>query len=244
MSLGKRLLRSEPGQSTFAWLAASYIRLLYRTTQWTVVRPPSTERLLACGRPYIACFWHGRLLLMRGAQPSGANFHVLISEHPDGVLISRAVAALGTKTVAGSSKRGGVAALRSLQRLLARGESVAITPDGPRGPRMRAKAGAIKAAQLSGVPILPVSGAIARRRVLDTWDRFCLAPPLGRGVILWGEPIEVPRAADETEIERLRLMLEDRLNDLTAEADRRFGQAAIEPATDRAPKERAGHARA
>ena len=244
MISGKRLLRSEPVQSALAWLAAIYIRLVHMTTQWTVVRPPSTERLLSSGRPFIACFWHGRMLLMRAALVPESAIHILISEHRDGVLIARALAVLGIRTVAGSSKRGGVVALRSMQRLLAEGENVAITPDGPRGPRMRAKMGAIKAAQLAGVPLLPISGAAKRRRVLGSWDRFCLAFPFGRGVILWGEPIEVPRAAGDADIERLRLMLEDRLNEMTAEADRRFGQRAIEPAAERPAEERAGHAHA
>ncbi len=230
MRLRKRLLRSGPIQSTLAWVAAQYIRLLFLTTRWTVVCPPNTERCLAKGRPFIACFWHGRMIMMRAALPRGITMHVLISEHRDGQLISRALASLGVATVVASSRRGGAAALRSLYRLLARGESVGITPDGPRGPRMRAKMGAIKAAQLSGVPVLPISGAVGRRRILGTWDRFCLALPFSRGVIQWGEPIEVPRRADDAELERLRLLLEDHLNRLTAEADRRFGQAAIAPA--------------
>jgi hypothetical protein len=244
MISGKRLLRSEPVQSALAWLVALYIRLVHMTTQWTVVRPPSTERLLSSGRPFIACFWHGRMLLMRAALAPESAIHILISEHRDGVMIARALAALGIRTVAGSSKRGGVTALRNMQRLLAEGKNVAITPDGPRGPRMRAKMGAIKAAQLAGVALLPISGAAKRRRVLGSWDRFCLAFPFGRGVIVWGEPIEVPRAAGDADIERLRLMLEDRLNEMTAEADRRFGQRAIEPAAERPAEERAGHARA
>ncbi len=240
----KGLLRTNFVQSAVAWLAAFYIRLVHITTEWTVVLPPSTERLLSSGRPFIACFWHGRMMLMREALPLGSTIHILISEHRDGVLISRALAILGVQTVAGSSKRGGFTALRSLQRLLAEGERAAITPDGPRGPRMRAKPGAIKAAQLAGVPLLTISGAAGRRRELGTWDRVCLALPFGRGVILWGEPIEAPRAANEIEIERLRLLLEDRLNEMTAEADRRLGHSVVEPAPTPTAEERAGRARA
>ncbi len=249
MSAGKRLLRSEPVQSALAWLAAQYIRLLFLTTQWTVVCPPETAQCLAHGRPFIACFWHGRMIMMRAALPRGTTMHVLISEHRDGQLISRALADLGVATVSASSRRGGAAALRAMCRLLGRGENIGITPDGPRGPRMRAKAGAIKTAQLSGVPILPVSGAVGRRRILASWDSFCLALPFSRGIIQWGEPIQVPRDSDAAEAERLRLLLEDRLNNLTAEADRRFGQAAITPAAETPAaagpeRDRAGHARA
>ena len=244
MSLRKRLLASDAVQTALAWLAALYIRLVYFTTRWTIVLPPGVERVQAAGGPFIICFWHGRMVMMRAALPHDSVIHVLISEHRDGVLISRAVANLGVLTVARSSKRGGLAALRAMQRLLAQGEIVAITPDGPRGPRMRAKRGAIKTAQLSGAPILPVSGAVNRRRLLQSWDRFCLALPFARGVIVWGEPIAVPRDAAEAEIERLRRLLEERLNALTAEADRHFGQPLIEPAALAREKPRRDHARA
>ena len=83
MRLSKRLRRAAPVQSILAWLTAQYIRLLFLTTQWTVICPPETERCLAKGRPFIACFWHGRMIMMRAALPRGTTMHVLISEHSD-----------------------------------------------------------------------------------------------------------------------------------------------------------------
>ncbi|MFQ5467409.1 MAG: lysophospholipid acyltransferase family protein [Kiloniellaceae bacterium] len=226
----RRLFRSRAVQSALSWLAALYLRLLHATTRWTAVRPPATQDLLDRQRPFIACFWHGRMIVMHGGLPRHRKVHILVSEHRDGVLISRAAARLGVATVAGSSKRGGVAALRAIERALAAGGIVGITPDGPRGPRMRAKAGAIKAAQISGMPVVPISGAVSRCRILRTWDRFCLSLPFARGAIYWGEPIEIPRAADPAAQERARDLLERRLNDLTARADRHFGRSAVEPA--------------
>ena len=230
MSPIKRLFRSPGVRAALVGAAARYIRLVDATTRWTVVRPPPAAALEAAGQPYITCFWHGRLMMMGAAwQRPPARFHMLISGHRDGQLISRTIGHLGFPTVAGSSQRGGALALRAIQRVLAAGDWVGITPDGPRGPRMRAKPGPIKAAQLAGVPILPVTYAVSCRRVIGSWDRFHLALPMARGVILWGEPIVVPRAADKGEQERLRRLLEQRLNELTAEADRRCGHAPIEP---------------
>jgi len=230
MRLAKRLFRSTAVQSMLSWLAALYLRLLRATTRWTTVYPPAVQELLDRRQPFIACFWHGRMIIMHCNLPRQRNIHVLISEHRDGVLISRAMVYLGVTTVTGSSKRGGVTALRVIERALAEGGIVGITPDGPRGPRMRAKAGAIKAAQIAGVPIVPVSGAVSPCRILRTWDRFCLALPFARGVINCGEPIGIPRAADSAARERARDLLERRLNDLTARADRHFGQRVVEPA--------------
>ena len=230
MSLSKRILKTRLVQALLVRLAAVYLQLVYRTTRWQSVQPPETRDLLAGGAPFIACFWHGRMVMMRAAIPRGVTIHILVSGHRDGRLVTRAAEHVGARAVTVSSKGGGAAALRAMERLLRAGDSVAVTPDGPRGPRMRAKLGAIKTAQLAGVPIVPLSGSVSRRRVLGSWDRFCLALPFARGAIYWGAPLHVPQALDAEALERHRLELETRLNALTAEADRHFGQTEIQPA--------------
>src|SRR5690606_1145938 len=125
---------------------------------------------------------------------------------------------LGFPSVSGSTRRGGATALRAMGRELAQGACVGITPDGPKGPRMRVKPGAIKAAQLAGVPIVPVSASGRPARVLKSWDRFLLMLPFGRARVVWGEPLAVPRRADEAELTRLAGELERRMNELTAQA--------------------------
>lgn len=244
MSLSKRILKTSLVQALLVRLAAVYLQLVYRTTRWVTVQPPKTHDLLAKKEPFIACFWHGRMVMMRAAMPRRASMHILISGHRDGQLITRAAEHLGARAVTVSSKGGGAAALRAMQRLLRAGHSVAITPDGPRGPRMRAKMGAIKTAQMAGVPIVPLSGTVSRRRILSSWDRFCLAYPGARGAIYWGEPLRVPREADAETLERLRLELEHRLNALTAEADRHFGQQEVQPAESGQNTKGRRHARA
>ena len=239
MGPAKHLLRSRLGQDGLAWAAARSIALICRKTRWTTSCPPATRAILEGGRPFIICCWHGRLALMPAVTPPGRRVYALISDHRDGRLIARAVAPLGIDGVPGSSRRGGAGGLNRLRRLLEGGGGGLITMDGPRGPRMRAKPGAVKAAQLSGAVLLPVSAAVRGQRLLGTWDRFCLAPPFSRGVILWGEPIAVPRDADRAALEALRATVEQRVNALTAEADRRCGGALIEPAAARQDHARA-----
>ena len=136
--------------------------------------------------------------------------------------------------VRGSSTRGGVAALRESLRLLKGGGYVAISPDGPRGPRMRVQPGIIGLARLSGVPIVPLTFAVSRRKVARSWDRFVIALPFGRGVFAWGPPLHVSADAGDAAMEDARRTLEERLNALTAEADRMVGAEPIEPAGDTA----------
>lgn len=233
MALGKRVLRSRLGLASLAWLFARYTGLVYATSRWQTLGREEADTLLRAGRPFIAAFWHGRLMMAPQGWRAEPVMHVVVSRHRDGESIARAVRHLGVATIRGSRTRGGAAALRASLRLLREGGYLGITPDGPRGPRMRVQPGIIALARLSGVPILPATYAVSRRRVAGSWDRFVIALPFSRGVYLWGQPIHVAADADEAAMERSRLLLEERLNALTADADRMVGAAPIEPAAAR-----------
>ena len=110
---------------------------------------------------------------------------------------------------------------------LKEGACVGITPDGPRGPVMTVGVGTVNIARLAGVPILPLTYATSRRRMLATWDRFHLALPFGRGVYLWGEPIEIARELDEAGLERARQLVEKRMVEMVRDADCRFGHEIL-----------------
>ncbi|HEX6978264.1 MAG TPA: lysophospholipid acyltransferase family protein [Alphaproteobacteria bacterium] len=229
----KGLLRSKPVQVVVAWLAAQYIRLVFATSTWTMIGAEHAARLQAAGKPLIGCFWHGRMLMMPKIWTYPAPMHMLISNHADGRLIARVIAHLGIRTIVGSSSRGGAAALRAMTQALARGGCVSVTPDGPRGPRMRAAPGVVMAAKLSGAAIVPVSYSSSRALTLSSWDRFLVALPFGRGVFIWGEPVEVAADADAAAIEAARATIEARLNQLTDEADRMCGRTPTAPAPAR-----------
>lgn len=206
---------------------AAHIGLVRRTTRWKTVGEEAARGAWAGEKPVIVAFWHNRLAMMPYCWPSARPFHMLISSHPDGQLIARTVKHFGIETVAGSSTRGGSEALRSLVRLIKSGVSVGITPDGPRGPRMRASDGAIALARLSGAPIVPAAVSVSRRVVLGSWDRLIVALPFGEGAMVWGEPLTVANGADP---EVLRARLESELTRVSAEADAMVGHAPIMPA--------------
>lgn len=231
----KRLSRSAPIQAAIAWLAAQYIRLVFVTGRWSVKGMEEPSRLVAAGKPLIGCFWHGRMLMMPKIWRFDPPLHMLISNHRDGRLISRAVEYLGIRTITGSSSRGGAAALRVMAETLRGAGYVAVTPDGPRGPRMHAAPGIAMIAKLAGAPVFPVGWSSSRAVTLRSWDRFLLALPFGRGVFVVGEPIAVPGDADEATIESFRQLIEERLNQVTREADRLCGRQPVEPAPSAQP---------
>jgi lysophospholipid acyltransferase (LPLAT)-like uncharacterized protein len=227
----KRMLRSEAVQRLSCWLVHLYIRLVYRSGRWTVEGAEIPRRLRAEGKPFILAFWHGRLLMIPMAWQNLAPMHMLISGHRDGRLIADAVRYFGIDSVAGSSNAGGGAALRAMVRYVKQGDCVGITPDGPNGPAMRASGGIVAAARLTGAPVIPITYATRRRRILASWDRFHLPFPWTRGIYLWGEPIAVPAELDAAGSERWRRLIEERMIAQTAEADRRVGCEATAPGT-------------
>lgn len=156
--------------------------------------------------------------------------NMLISRHRDGGLIADTIGWFGLDTVRGSSAKpgrekdkGATAALMEMLRKLKSGEYVGITPDGPRGPRMRATDGVAAVARLAGVPVIACAYSARRRRLLSSWDRFVVALPFTKGVFVWGEPIAVPSSAKGEALDAARLAIETELTRVTREADRLVG---------------------
>jgi lysophospholipid acyltransferase (LPLAT)-like uncharacterized protein len=225
----RQFVRSGRLRRVLCYAIHLYIRFVYATNRWTVEGIEHPHRLRDAGRPFILAFWHGRLMMIPMAWQRLAPIHMLISAHRDGRIIADAVAHFGVQTVTGSTRRGGSAALRSMVKSLAAGDCVGITPDGPAGPAMVASTGIVNVARLARVPIVPVTFATSRRRMMPSWDRMEVALPFGRGVFLWGEPIDLGARLDEGGVERARLEVERRMLDMVAEAEARVGREWTPP---------------
>lgn len=183
------------------WLARWAVQALFATARFEVVQTPA-EGIAPVRRPVIFVLWHGRLLPLAYLH-RGQGIATLISRSADGEYIARVMERWGYLTARGSSSRGGGPALRELVRAAQAGHSVAITPDGPRGPRERMKPGALTAARLSGLPLVPAAAGTDRAWWPGAWDRFLVPKPFARIRIAYGEAIPVPRDADGPSLERI-----------------------------------------
>lgn len=178
------------------------IRMLART--WRI-RAVGRERFDAERKPGVAAiftFWHGQML------PLVAEHHrpttVLISDHRDGEIITQIVSSFGCRAVRGSSSKGGARALLQLSRTLTDGNDIAITPDGPRGPRHSFAPGALVLSQRTGSPIVLLASHASRMWKLKTWDGFEIPKPFARVTVAYGDPFvvaggDVREAALDTE---------------------------------------------
>jgi lysophospholipid acyltransferase (LPLAT)-like uncharacterized protein len=197
-----------------AWLAT--VRVCVRSADGRVHPPhPDVER-------FIYAFWHESLLAPAKMR---TRVKVLISQSADGELIAQVCEHLGLGTIRGSSKRGGA---QALLQLLREGENthVAITPDGPGGPRRQLKTGIILLASLTGLPIVPVGVGFSRVWRLRSWDRFAIPRPFSTIAGVLGEPLVVPPDLDAAGIEQHRRRVEDALLTATDAADRWAEQIA------------------
>src|SRR4051812_49214097 len=153
----------------------------------------------------IFCVWHNRLamslIVYRDYICPQSNrkprLAAIVSASKDGGIVARILERFNVQPVRGSSSRRGPQALLELTTWAERGCDLAITPDGPRGPRYVVQPGVISIAQLTGLPIVPVSYSFKWKVALKSWDQFQIPLPFSRGLIKLGAPLEVPREASE-----------------------------------------------
>lgn len=139
----------------------------------------------------------------------------LISASHDGGVLARTLRYFNVEAVRGSSSRRGAQALLELTSWTERGYAIAITPDGPRGPRYEISEGIISLAQLSGLSVLPVSGFVCPKIQLRSWDRFQIPWPFARCEVRIGQLLRVPRECSEAEREEFKRQLQKRMDALT-----------------------------
>jgi len=195
-------------------LASLFLRVVHLTLRVRHIN----VRIVRKTPNYIFAFWHAHMLLMLHSKYR-LPMTVLSSASRDGDLAVWAYRTYGVDTVRGSSTRGGQAAIRAAIRRARNGSNLAFTPDGPKGPPRVVKEGVVFAAQMSGLPIIPVAFGASRAKKFNSWDRMILPVPFSRGVFLYGEPLAVPRGAD---VEEARLKLERVMNDLAARVENDF----------------------
>jgi lysophospholipid acyltransferase (LPLAT)-like uncharacterized protein len=234
----KRFRGSALGRLVLSHLGAATMRLVWHSTRWSVEGLEHRNAVLAGGGPVVTAFWHGRLFFSPFLAPPGRETVAMISNNSDGALISAIVARFNVGAVRGSTRdprkrerdKGGREAYDAALAALGRNAVLAITPDGPRGPLMRAQGGAALLSIAAQAPVLPWSISTRHARFTRSWDRFLIPRPFDRGLLIYGPPIQPPAAADEDAVERHRLAIETAVTAVTQEADRRMGHPPLTPA--------------
>jgi len=211
----KRITRSRAVQETLGFLVAGYLKFVQRTNRFVMEPADAYDRV---EMPVIAAMWHGQHFMIHFAKRLQDRAASLVSRSGDGEFNAVALRHLGVRAIRGSGargrdirKKGGAQAMRAMLRALSDGEMVVMTADVPKISRICGQ-GIVTLSQLSGRPIVPVAVVTSRRIDFDSWDRASIGLPFGRGAMVLGDQIHIPREADEQTLESLRKTVERELD--------------------------------
>jgi lysophospholipid acyltransferase (LPLAT)-like uncharacterized protein len=181
------------------------IRLVTPTLRWRIHDPEKIADQIVTF-PVIFCIWHNRLALalpiwhrFRRSRKKSARMAAISSASKDGAIVAGILERFGAQPVRGSSSRRGVHAMIEMVKWGKKGFDLAVTPDGPRGPKYSVQPGIISLAQMTGFPILPISYSLSRKITLKSWDNFQIPLPFSRCDIYCNELIRCPRELEDRE---------------------------------------------
>ncbi len=186
-----------------------FIKLLYFSCKKVYHMPKKFSK-----GPFIIAFWHEYILfaslMFQHSMPKGQKCSVIISEHFDGDMIARTVKYFNIGSIRGSSTRGGLKAIKESFKLLDKGENIAITPDGPKGPRHFVADGIVAISQKKRVPILAYRYKANSFWRLNSWDRFLIPKPFSKVDFYISEPFYV----DGLSIKEAKELIKEKLSEM------------------------------
>jgi lysophospholipid acyltransferase (LPLAT)-like uncharacterized protein len=170
----------------------------------------------------LATLWHGRMLVSM-PEHGGRGLTVLVSPSDDGSLVTMLLDRFGYRSIRGSSNKNPLTAVREMKGRLEGGETIVITPDGPRGPRHSVNSGTAWLARETGYPILPCGFVCDSAWHLSSWDHFTIPKRHARIALVYGEPIQVDPDAGADDIEELTREMKVRMMAAEEEGFERLG---------------------
>ena len=220
MGLIKTIGRKPLVQKGLGHAAHTYLRLVQRTNRFTV-EPAAPDAWLDGLSPFIAAMWHGQHIMISFMKRPHDRIATIISKSPDGNINTYALEQMGVRVMRASGARGrdvrnpkakgGAEGLRAMVKALKGGETVCFSADVPKISRL-CDPGIIMLARFSGRPIVPVAVVTSRHIRFNSWDRACVGLPFGKGAMVFGTPIEVPRELEPELIDELRMKVQIELN--------------------------------
>lgn len=201
-------------------LATLGLHTLYRSLRFTLHELGNDVKPRQHDNPqrFIYSIWHENLLLP-AISWGCPELAVLISKHADGQLLGSLITSMKMGMVHGSSTRGGIEAVRKLTRDENARKHLAITPDGPRGPRRVVQPGVVYIASRARMKIVPVGVGYRKPWRAGSWDRFAVPKPFTRACCVVADAIEVPEDAKTADLETYRLRLQEEMDRLAVLAE-------------------------
>ncbi len=183
-STKKKIIKSIGPISAY-WI----LNKLHKSNQAEIIDKEHIDNIIKQGKSCLIASWHNRTLI--GVYLlKDLNYINICSPHTDGELMAKITQHFGWRTIIGSSNHNASHTFREILKHLKQPKQViCLTPDGPKGPAKQPKPGIIRAAQISGCPIIPTSTAASNKWTFNTWDKYQLSKPWGKIILGFGKPI-------------------------------------------------------
>jgi hypothetical protein len=214
----KNILKSEIILKIFGFLIFLYLHIVYYTSKKSFTYSRKFEKKAYHSKSTLIAFWHNRLALIPFIAPINIKVNILHSGHRDGNIIRNIMHLFNFKTISGSSNKDGAKAIRQILRTVKNNESVAIVPDGPRGPIYKINGAIAKIASKTKTSIIPLSYNCKRKKVFNSWDKFILPLPFNEISFFFGDPIDIKYNASENDIKNVESMLKKSLDKISDQA--------------------------
>jgi len=217
MSIRKKLLKHFIVQQLLALIAFIYIVFVKITSNIKYENIDSPTKYWKNKKPFILAFWHGQLMTFSYTWKINKKLNILASSHSDGRFGASIARYFKVNNIPISSDSNNLS-LRPIFKILNSNNYIAITPDGPRGPKEKVSEGIIKIAKISKVPIIPVGFGSSKNFCLKSWDSFLITLPFSKCRIVWGDSITIPENLEDQEIATYKKIIEEKINECVKKA--------------------------
>ena len=211
MSFKKKIFKFSIVQKILAYLGYLYILIVGLTSKIYIQNDQLPNMMWRDKKPFIMAFWHGQLMMIGYVWKSNTVLNMLASSHSDGRFGAYIARHFNLKNISIEAKNKSPP-LRKIFKILNSGHYLGITPDGPRGPNQKVSEGIIKIAINSQVPIVPLGFASNKNLKLKSWDSFLITYPFSKCNFVWGDPILIPSKTKDFEIDKYKILLEEKIN--------------------------------
>ncbi len=201
-----KLFSKQQRKKLIAWalppLLIGFVKVLY----WTC-KKRFYFQTNGSSTPSIYAMWHGEILMLSFAYlhyTRRKNIDAIISQHADGDIVARFLTLQGGGVLRGSSSRGGREVFQMALQSLKSGRDIAITPDGPRGPRHSVAHGVASLALHTKAPIITMNYKASSFWTLKSWDAFCIPKPFSTLEFYFGDPFYVHELTTDEAIALVR----------------------------------------
>ena len=232
MSILKKITKSKFTLSVISKIAYWYIKFVKMTTKWDLRGVQSFYDNLEKYGSVIFIAWHGRAPMIPPFWDRRKKLKALVSPHRDGQLIAAMLRGFGIDTIDGSSNENAKGAAVAIMKELKNGTTIAIIPDGPRGPSMTMSLSPVYYAQKASIPVIGVTYSIKNSAIVEkSWDKMLIPRPFSKGICAVTEPFLIPTDASKQQLEEYRIKIEDSLNNLTWQIDKELEMPYISKGT-------------